>query len=51
LVIQDGATVREALASRGVDGSDIVQMSWGSFVFFSDPDGNMWTLQQLPPRS
>jgi predicted enzyme related to lactoylglutathione lyase len=24
--------------------------SWGFFVTFSDPDGNTWTLQQLPAR-
>ena len=23
---------------------------WNSFVFFSDPDGNGWAVQQLPPR-
>ena len=32
----------------GVQASDIDVQPWGSFVFFSDPDGNTWALQQLP---
>jgi hypothetical protein len=36
------------LAGRGVAVSDVDVMPWGSFVFFSDPDGNTWALQQLP---
>ena len=37
------------LAGRGVDVSDVQEFPWGSFVFFSDPDGNGWAVQQLPP--
>jgi hypothetical protein len=33
-----------------VDVSDIQVFPWGSFVFFSDPDGNRWAVQQLPAR-
>ena len=51
MVVEDVAAVREALAARGVGVSDIEVMPWGSFAFFSDPDGNSWALQQLPARS
>jgi hypothetical protein len=30
--------------------SDVQRFDWGSFVFFKDPDGNGWAVQQLPPR-
>lgn len=50
IVITDAAAARTALASRGVDVSEVEVLSWGSFVSFSDPDGNRWTLQQLPQR-
>lgn len=51
MVVQDVAEARRQLAERGVPVSEIEVMPWGSFVFFSDPDGNGWSLQQLPPRS
>jgi uncharacterized glyoxalase superfamily protein PhnB len=34
---------------RGVEVSEVEVLAWGSFVNFSDPDGNRWTVQQLPP--
>jgi hypothetical protein len=39
------------LLGRGVEVSDVQEFPWGSFVFFSDPDGNSWSVLQLPPRS
>ena len=51
MVVQDVKEVRDELAKRGVEVSDIEVMPWGSFVFFSDPDGNSWSLQQLPVRN
>ena len=36
--------------SRGVAASEIDVQPWGSFVTFSDPDGNTWALQELPQR-
>jgi hypothetical protein len=33
-----------------VDVTEVQEFPWGSFVFFSDPDGNGWAVQQLPPR-
>jgi catechol 2,3-dioxygenase-like lactoylglutathione lyase family enzyme len=50
LVVSDVEAARAELADRGVDVSDVQIFDWGSFVFFSDPDGNGWAVQQLPPR-
>jgi catechol 2,3-dioxygenase-like lactoylglutathione lyase family enzyme len=50
MVVTDAAAARAELAGRGVEVSDVDEQPWGSFVFFSDPDGNRWALQQLPPR-
>jgi len=50
MVVQDVAAARTALADRGVDVSDIDVQVWGSFVYFKDPDGNSWSLQQLPEQ-
>ena len=50
LVVKDVAAIREELVRRGVDASEVEVMPWGSFTFFSDPDGNTWAVQQLPPR-
>src|SRR5262249_2511232 len=49
VVVPDVQTARAELASRGVEVSDVEEFPWGSFVFFSDPDGNGWAVQQLPP--
>jgi catechol 2,3-dioxygenase-like lactoylglutathione lyase family enzyme len=45
------ASADDALADlrgRGVETSDIDEQPWGRFIFFSDPDGNSWSVQQLP---
>ncbi|HXZ06028.1 MAG TPA: VOC family protein [Ktedonobacteraceae bacterium] len=51
LVVSDVNASREELVKRGADVSEIDVQDWGSFVYFSDPDGNRWSLQQLPNRS
>lgn len=51
LVVQDVAALREELTGRGVEASEVDVMPWGSFIFFADPDGNTWAVQQLPPRA
>jgi catechol 2,3-dioxygenase-like lactoylglutathione lyase family enzyme len=51
LVVPDIHTARAELVERGVEVSDVQVFDWGSFVFFSDPDGNGWAVQQLPARS
>lgn len=50
MVIADAAAAREQLVANGVQASDVEVLEWGSFVYFSDPDGNRWALQQLPQR-
>ena len=50
LVVSDIEAARFQLTDRGVDVSDVQVFPWGSFVFFTDPDGNRWSVQQLPPR-
>ena len=50
LVVTDIDEARAELAGRGVAVSEVQVFPWGRFVFFSDPDGNKWALQQLPPR-
>jgi catechol 2,3-dioxygenase-like lactoylglutathione lyase family enzyme len=50
MVVADAQAAHDELAARGVEVSDVQVMPWGTFVFFSDPDGNAWALQQLPPR-
>jgi catechol 2,3-dioxygenase-like lactoylglutathione lyase family enzyme len=50
MVVADATAAREQLLSRGVAASEVDVQPWGSFVTFSDPDGNTWALQQLPAR-
>jgi predicted enzyme related to lactoylglutathione lyase len=50
MVVSDIQQARSELAGRGVEVSEVQDFPWGSFVFFSDPDGNAWAVQQLPPR-
>jgi predicted enzyme related to lactoylglutathione lyase len=50
LVVEDIDAARAELVERGVEVSDVQVFPWGSFVFFSDPDGNRWSVQQLPWR-
>ena len=49
VVVGDVAQARAELVDRGVEVSEIEVLAWSSFVNFTDPDGNRWTLQQLPP--
>ena len=51
LVVSDVAAARAELVERGVEVSEVQDFPWGSFVFFSDPDGNGWAVQQVPARS
>jgi len=50
LVVDDIDAARAELVGRGVEVSEIQRFPWGAFVFFSDPDGNGWAVQQIPPR-
>ena len=51
MVVADVAAARSQLTDAGVAASEIDVQPWGSFVTFADPDGNTWSLQQLPARS
>ncbi len=51
MVVADVKAVREALLKRGADVSEIDVQDWGLFIYFRDPDGNSWSLQQPPNRS
>ena len=48
LVVPDIDAAHAELASRGVEVSDVQEFPWGKFVFFKDPDGNGWSVQQIP---
>jgi predicted enzyme related to lactoylglutathione lyase len=50
LVVSDIETAHAELSGRGVDVGEVQDFPWGRFLFFQDPDGNRWAIQQLPPR-
>jgi predicted enzyme related to lactoylglutathione lyase len=50
LVVSDITAAAEELSGRGVEIGEIQDFPWGRFVFFSDPDGNGWALQEVPSR-
>ncbi len=50
MVVADADAARAELAGRGVEVSEVQDFPWGRFVFFSDPDGNGWAIQQLVPQ-
>jgi predicted enzyme related to lactoylglutathione lyase len=50
LVVSDIEAARAELSGRGVEVGEVQDFPWGRFVFFSDPDGNGWAVQQIPPR-
>ena len=50
MVVVDAQAAYDELKARGVEATEPETMPWGTFVFFNDPDGNKWALQQLPPR-
>lgn len=51
LVVTDIDEARADLTGRGLDVSEVQTFDWGRFVFFSDPDGNTWAVQESPPRA
>lgn len=50
LVVDDIETAHTELSGRGVEVSEIQDLPWGRFVFFSDPDGNAWAIQAIPAQ-
>ena len=51
VVVSDIEAAHAELSGKGVEVGEIQDFPWGSFVFFSDPDGNGWAVQQVPPRT
>jgi predicted enzyme related to lactoylglutathione lyase len=47
LVVEDADAARADLLERGVQVSEVEEFPWGRFVFFADPDGNRWAVQQI----
>lgn len=50
VVVPDAEEARQDLISRGVEAAPVEVLAWGSFTGFNDPDGNSWTVQELPAR-
>jgi catechol 2,3-dioxygenase-like lactoylglutathione lyase family enzyme len=50
MVVADVRAVRDELLRRGAEISEVQDFAWGSFAFFSDPDGNSWALQEITNR-
>lgn len=50
LVVADAQAAHDTLKERGIEVSEVDEQPWGKFVYFNDPDGNGWSIQQLPPR-
>ncbi len=51
MTVSDIEAARGELVGRGVEASEVETFPWGSFVFFSDPDGNKWSVQEIPSRN
>ena len=51
VVVEDIEAARAALVEGGVDVTEVQDFPWGRFVFFSDPDGNGWAVQELVPQN
>lgn len=50
MVVDDADAARAELLERGVEASEVQDFPWGRFVYFSDPDGNSWAVQQMVPQ-
>ena len=50
MVVSDINAARAELLERGVEVTEVQDFAWGALVFFSDPDGNGWAVQQIPAR-
>ena len=50
VVVDDVEAARADLQGRGIDVTEVQDFPWGRFVYFSDPDGNGWAVQEIPWR-
>lgn len=51
VVVASAEKAREHLVAAGLEIEPVVDLGWGKFVFFADPDGNKWAVQELPQYS
>lgn len=51
VVVPDADEALAHLRGHGVEAQGVDEQAWGRFVTFDDPDGNTWTLQELPDYS
>jgi catechol 2,3-dioxygenase-like lactoylglutathione lyase family enzyme len=51
VVVDDIEATKKFLEEKGIEHRGIEDYPWGRFIFFTDPDGNGWSIQQLPPKS
>jgi catechol 2,3-dioxygenase-like lactoylglutathione lyase family enzyme len=49
MVVPDARAARQELIDRGLDIAEVEVQAWGTFIYFRDPDGNAWAVQELPP--
>src|SRR5687767_4686190 len=47
MVVEDADAARAELVARGAEVTEVQEFPWGRFVFFEDPDGNGWAVQQI----
>jgi catechol 2,3-dioxygenase-like lactoylglutathione lyase family enzyme len=50
VVVESADAAREQLLANGVTASEVAEFPWGRFVYFEDPDGNGWAVQQIVPQ-
>ncbi len=50
LVVSDIEAAHRELSDRGIEVGEVQSFPWGRFVFFADPDGNRWAVQEIPGR-
>jgi len=48
MVVEDAQKAYEELSKKDVEMTEVVELDWGKFTYFSDPDGNGWAIQQMP---
>ena len=51
VVVADADEARRQLIANGVQATEVQDFPWGRFVYFDDPDGNTWALQQIVPQA
>jgi catechol 2,3-dioxygenase-like lactoylglutathione lyase family enzyme len=51
VVVASADEAHADLVARGIEASDVDDQPWGRFVYFADPDGNTWSVQEIPDYS